>query len=234
MDTINSIPDRTDATDLAACTTYSVAELMRLESLIASISARIVKTSHELLDEEIRTSIQDICQNLGMTQGGLLEVSPNSPIVRVSHAWFDIGVTPVSEDINLAEIFPWSYQNLIRNRHTVAISNVDALTAEAVTDQESLAALGIKSSLTMPLYIAHRIHHLINVGSLYNEKVWQKELIARLRLVGETFLSALRRRKRSVWRDDLCTADGREIKLMSSNPEAARCGESGEHLFSPP
>ncbi len=195
MDTIIFIPDSIDTTDPATCRTYSVEELMRLESLISSISARIVKTSHELLDEEILTSIQDICQNLGMNQGGLLEVSPTSPIVRVSHAWYDKGVTPVSEDINLAEIFPWSYQILVRNGHTVAISSVDALPAKATIDQQSLVALGIKSALTIPLYIANRIHHFINVGSLYEEKVWQKELVARLRLVGETFLSALRRRE---------------------------------------
>ncbi len=195
MDTIIFIPDSIDNTDPAVCTTYSAEELTRLESLISSISARIVRASHELLDEEIFVSIQEICQNLGMTQGGLLEVSPTSPIVRVSHAWYDKGVKLISEDTNLAEIFPWSDQNLIRNGHTVAISSVDALPAEAATDQQALVALRVKSSLTIPLYIANRIHHFINVGSLYEEKVWQKERIARIRLVGEIFLCALRRRE---------------------------------------
>jgi PAS domain S-box-containing protein len=175
-------------------TTPREAEFIRLEALITTISARMVKASPENLDAEIIRSLQEIFQLLEINRGALLEVAEDSPIVKISHAWYDTGVEPISTEINLAELFPWVYQQLVGQGKPFVMTNIDELPPEAVVDRQTQLRLGTKSALSIPLAIGGRIHHIIAVHTLKKERSWPEIFIARLRLMGEIFVSALERR----------------------------------------
>jgi PAS domain S-box-containing protein len=172
----------------------SVADSRPLESLISEISARVVKVSAEALDGEILRSLREVLLPLGVDRGGLLEVCEDSPVVKVSHAWYDEGVAQVSGEINLAELFPWSYQQLVVQGQTVAMASRDDLPPEADVDRQSHVLLGTRSALTIPLFIGQRVHHLVAVNAQKAERAWPAEVITHLRLLGEIFVSALQRR----------------------------------------
>lgn len=167
----------------------------RLELLIPTVSARILKASSDDLDETIHFSLQEIIQLLKLGRGGLLEVSDGICKVRVSHAWFDTDVEVVPGEIDLSQLFPWSYRQLVGHRKTVSITSLDSLPAEAKTDKESFVQMGVQSSLTIPLLIGERVHHLIVVHAVKQEWSWTEPFITSLRLLGEIFVSALERRE---------------------------------------
>lgn len=163
--------------------------------LISSISARLVKVSSEDLDAEILRSLAECLQPLGVERGGLLHVDKGSPIVRVSHAWYAEGVDQVSNEINLAEWFPWSYRQIVVQGNIVNLPDCSNLPAEAEVDRQSFAQMGARSSLTIPLFIGDRVHHIIAVHALGVQRQWPDEFIMHLRLLGEIFVSALQRRE---------------------------------------
>lgn len=166
----------------------------QLEHFVPVVSARILKASPDVLDEVIHFSLQEIIKLLKLGRGGLLEVSEGFCKVRVSHAWYDTDVEVVSNEIDLSQLFPWSYQQVVRDHKTVAITSLDSLPAEAATDKQTFVQMGVKSSLTIPLLIGQRVHHVIAVHALKQESNWPEPFITTLRLLGEIFVSALERR----------------------------------------
>jgi GAF domain-containing protein len=155
----------------------------------------MVKVANKDLDAEILRALRDALEPLGVDRGGLLEVVEGSPAVKVSHIWFGEGIEPISGDLNLVEIFPWSYQHIIVQGQDNVLERLADLPPEAEVDRRSLIQMGIKSALTLPLFIGRRVHYLITVNALYAECAWPEEVIEHLRLLGEIFVSALRRRK---------------------------------------
>lgn len=184
--------------------------------LIASISARLVKVSAENLDAEIVRSLKEALQPLGVDRGGLLGLDEESQFLNVSHAWYDDGIPHVSEDINLAELFPCAYRELVVEGRTVAVSSFDDIPVEAEVDRQSHELLGMKSRVTIPLFIGDRVHHLLTVDSLKTECDWHEDVIAHLRLLGEIFVSALQRREAD---DSLCQSPKR-LDLAASSADA--------------
>lgn len=162
---------------------------------VSEISARMLKVANEGLDAEILSALKEALEPLGVDRGGLLEVFDGSPVVKVSHIWYGEGVDPVSGELNLVELFPWSYQHIIVQGKDKVVERVEDLPPEAEVDKQSLTYMGIKSALTLPLFIGQRVHCLISVNVLSAECAWPKEIIEHLRLLGEIFVSALQRRE---------------------------------------
>jgi len=165
--------------------TLGEAEFSRLEALITAISARMVKASPETLDVEINRSLQEMFQLLEINRGGLLEVAEDSPIVKISHAWYDEGLESISTEINLAELLPWTYQLLVGQGKPFVMTSIDKLPPEVAIDRQTHLRLGTKSALSIPLAIGGRIHHIIAVHTLKKERSWSETFISRLRLMGE-------------------------------------------------
>jgi len=185
--------------------------------LLSTISARLVRSPNEVLDDEIQQAIREGLKPLGVDRGGLLEVVQGSPIVRVSHVWYDEGVEQVSTEVNLAAMFPWSYQKLVVEGRTLAVEDCSALPAEAEQDRESHRLLGNLSTLTIPLFIGDRVHHLVTVDAHQAKREWPDEMVTNLLLLGEIFVSALQRRDA-----DLALSQTRDrLDLAAASADAA-------------
>jgi len=195
MENIIHIPDWSKENEGSFFHPYSVESLLRLEGQIAAISARMVKTVPELLDQEINSSLETLLHAVNVERVGLLEIDDKQPQARVAYASYAEGIEAVSGEIDLAELFPWSYQCLVKKRKTLAIARIAGLPQEAELDRQSFGSMKVKSSLAIPLCTSDRVHHIIVVHSLDREVIWQQEFIVRLRLVGEIFISALRQRE---------------------------------------
>ncbi|MBN1142023.1 MAG: sigma 54-interacting transcriptional regulator [Deltaproteobacteria bacterium] len=168
-------------------------ELVNLQILTAAISARIVQVSSEDLNSEILHALKEVFVLLGVDRGGLLEVSENSLVVKISHAWYDEGVDEVSREINHVDLFPWAFEKIIVRGETLVLVNLEDLPEQANVDRQSYEFFRIKSALTIPLFIGSRVHHLFVVNSLKRERDWPSGIISSLRLLGEIFVSALHR-----------------------------------------
>ncbi len=169
--------------------------LADLQKLTAEISARLVRSSSESLDDDIMLSLAEALPALKADRGGLLSVNNGSPIAQIAYAWYAEGVTKVPRYMNLIDHFPWGYQTLVIQQRVMSIASLDDYPPEADIDRRTHEGIGTKSILSVPLMIGSRVHHVLTLHSLEKERRWSAEIVDQVRLIGEIFVSALQRRE---------------------------------------
>jgi formate hydrogenlyase transcriptional activator len=169
-------------------------ERIRFESLLNDISARFVMMDTAEIDQGIEKALQQIAEIFHGDRCGILEVQPEKKFARVSYAWYAEGIQRVPGDINLEPLFPWSYEMLVEQGQSVYFSNLEELPPEAKKDRHSLAAMGVRSALAIPLFIGKSVQYIITFQNMLRENVSIKQHSERLQLLGEIFVHALMRR----------------------------------------
>jgi PAS domain S-box-containing protein len=167
---------------------------LRFETLLAELSARLVRLSPSEVDREIEQALGLVMDFFRADRCGLIKVYPDRKSARVTHAHYAEGIEQVSPDIELAVLFPWYYHVLVEQGQHNSISRLSELPEEAEKDRQSLAAMGTRSVLAIPLFIEEGIGHLIVIHTVREERVWPKEHFPQMRLLGEIFVNALARR----------------------------------------
>lgn len=169
--------------------------LITLQKLAIRISARMVRSTIDSLDEDIMQYLMQLAVMLDVERAGLIEVSEDSPMVNVAYAWYSNGAKQVPRDINLAEVFPLAYETLVKRRQVFSITRLSDFPPEGHVDKKAHELIGTKSILSIPLMIGRRVHHVLTVHDLRNERLWTDDVVSQIRLFGEIFVSALQRRE---------------------------------------
>ncbi len=167
---------------------------IEFETLITDVSARLINTSPSEVDREIEITLALVRDFFQVDRCVLCSIRSNREFVWVTHGSYAEGFEPVSGDINLADLFPWSYKRLIiQGRHT-NVTSIDELPPDAETERNSWSAMSIRSAMTVPLSIAGQVSCIIVLNALQEERSWPEEYVPRLRLLGEILINTLERR----------------------------------------
>ena len=167
---------------------------LRFEAFISDLSARFVRLSPGEVDQEIERALQKEMDFFQGDRCGLIEVHADRKLTRVTHASYVEGIPRVPRDINLAELFPWQMEQLTYRGEPVGVERLADFPPEAEKDRESARAMGIKSMLTVPVFIGERVAYHMTIQTVRQERSWPKEYIPRLRLLAEIFVNALVRK----------------------------------------
>lgn len=171
---------------------------LHFETFLSDLSARFVKLEPEEIDGEIELALNRLAEFFGVDRCGLVEVDREKNLAYLTHAWYAEGIERVGDEVNLQSLFPWSFERLVIQGEVIRVPNVAMLPPEAETDSASFSIMGVKSSLTLPLFMGKRVHYLLVLNNIGREIPWPDEYIPRLRLLGETFVNALARKKSEV------------------------------------
>jgi transcriptional regulator with GAF, ATPase, and Fis domain len=188
--------------------------LTELQKLTAEISARLIRSSSESLDGDITQILAEVIPALQADRGGLISVDNGSPVAHVAYVWYGDGAPEVSRNINLAEHFPWAYQTMVVRQSVLSIPSLADFPPEADVDRRSHEAIGTRSILSIPLMIGRRVHHVLVLHSIKEERNWPAEVAVQVRLIGEIFVSALQRREAELVLKD--TNDRLELAARSA------------------
>jgi PAS domain S-box-containing protein len=165
-----------------------------IERLLLSISARILKASHEELEAVVRDCLRQVLEALQMDRGALCKVEQECSRVIVSHKWYAPGAELLLERVNLAEQMPWSYEQLVVQGRTLIKTGVESMPPEATLDRAAFVRLNIKTALAMPLSLDGRVHHILVVHATRKPVLLPLPLVPQLRLLGEILVNAIERR----------------------------------------
>jgi PAS domain S-box-containing protein len=170
---------------------------MRFETMIADLSASVLRAPDNEIDRIIEQGLARVAVFFGAERIAIMSVDTARKSVHVTHAYYAEGVAGVSPDVELAALFPWSYEEHITRRNSVNVTatQMAQFPPEADQDRRSWEAMGVRSNLTIPLITGDRVEHLICIQSMHEERVWPDEYISRLRLLGEIFINALHRKR---------------------------------------
>jgi PAS domain S-box-containing protein len=164
------------------------------EEMLSELSARFMASTFDQVDSEIDNALRQIMEFFQVDLCALLEVQKDRPFVRISHAVYGEGVEQIPKDINLVELYPWTYQKLMRGE-LINITRMEDYPEEALIDRQSNLAMGTLSRLAFPVAVDGLISRIITIHQRHRPQAWPEEYIPRLRLLGEILVNALERRR---------------------------------------
>jgi formate hydrogenlyase transcriptional activator len=170
------------------------AEQLRFEMLLAELSSRLLKVPPDDVDREIGHALCEVAEFFKADRCAILGVRPEDRYISVTHVFYGNGTKRVPPDLNLAELFPWSYERFVIQRLPHVSSGPEDLPSEAEQDRKSCIALGTMSRMIVPIVTGNAVRHLINVQTTHKRRTWPEEYIPRVRAIGEILVNAIERR----------------------------------------
>ena len=168
-------------------------ELLRFEALAAELTTRLAGAPGDRVDMEVDRGLEQILAFFDVDICGIFDVVRDKKQSYLRHVAGVPGIPLLSTTMDYARAFPWKSQCLVRFGKVFAMNRVSDFPAEATVDRESIQAMGIRSSLDIPIRIGGQILHVFGLGCSRRERTWPEEYIPRLRLLGQAFASALSR-----------------------------------------
>ncbi|MCS7260744.1 MAG: PAS domain S-box protein, partial [Anaerolineae bacterium] len=183
-------------------------EQLHFEHLLVDILARFVAPSQHDFEQRVHQALGLIGHHMQVDRITLVELSPDVQL-RAVYRWTAAGVPSPPFDPS-PERYPYVFER-IRCGEVVRFSRTDELPDEAATDRESFLMIGDRSFLVVPLRSGERLLGSIALSCSHSERSWPDELVQRLVLLGQVFLTALAR-----WRADQALRESeRRFRLMA-------------------
>ena len=162
----------------------SLAERLRFERLLSSLSAAFSHLSAADFDREVQGGLRQVVDFLGVDRGSLIEFSRDGTTARswAIEEWMDVGE------------FPWMTARL-RSGDVVRFAQLEALPDEAAVDRRSYLSNRVKPQVAVPLLVSGIVVGGLVFGTVGAERARSDELIEQLHLLGEVFANALSRKQ---------------------------------------
>lgn len=162
----------------------SLAERLRFEKLLSSLSTAFSHLAAGDFDREIQRGLHQIVEFLGVDRGSLIEFSRDGSTARswAIEEWMDAGE------------FPWMTARLQRG-DTVSFSQLENFPDEAAVDRRSYLAHRVKPQVAVPLLAGGTVVGGLVFSAIGAERAGSGELAQQLHLLGEVFANALSRKQ---------------------------------------
>jgi signal transduction histidine kinase len=161
--------------------------------LVAWLSSRFVNLPSAEIEREIEAALQRVLVFFDLDRAALLKVEPGRQIAQVV---LRLKSTDAPEPLQFSCTgpLPWLYRAVVERGETVAIASLDDMPDAAGVDRDVLRHHGIKSFLLIPLMAADSVEYVLTFGSQRQERLRTAANAARLRLLGEVFVGAMKRK----------------------------------------
>jgi signal transduction histidine kinase len=162
----------------------SLAERLRFEKLLSTLTASFSDLSALDFDREIQAALHRIVGFLGVDRGSLIEFSRDGGTSRswAIEEWMDV------------DAFPWLRAQLEQG-DTVSVSRLEELPLEAAVDRQSYLAHRVKPQVAVPLLVGGAVLGGLVFSAVGAERARSEELMQQLHLLGEVFANVLSRRQ---------------------------------------
>ena len=155
-----------------------------------SIGAAYAETNVTNVDAAIHEAQRCIVEALDLDGSTLFERSDDGDL-RGTHGWWRPDVPAPPARMSARESFPWMLPKLLAGE-LVCLSSADEL-PDGV-DRASFRRFDLKSTVVVPLSLAHRIVGVVSFGVMRSERQWPPEVLQRLCLAAGMFVGMLARR----------------------------------------
>jgi len=164
----------------------SLAERVRFEKLLSSLSTALSELSAGDFNQEVQRALHRVVDFLGVARGSLIEFSRDG---STTHSW------AIEEWMDVGE-FPWMTARLQRG-DVVSFSELEKLPDEAAVDRQSYLAHRVKPQTAVPLLAGGIVVGglVFSTGDAERSRSDEVLLMQQLHLLGEVFANALSRKQ---------------------------------------
>jgi hypothetical protein len=165
-----------------------------IEKVISKISADFINISPDSTDKKINRALSEIGEFAGVDRTYMFLTNEDGTLMSNTHEWCKKGIGPQMEHLQKVPVnsLPW-FEKKIKDLETVYIPDIALLPPEADTEKNHFTEQGIKSLVVVPIVFRESLFGFLGFDSVRAEKKWIDEDIRLLKILGEIFLSAIRR-----------------------------------------
>jgi PAS domain S-box-containing protein len=171
----------------------SLVERLSFEKLLSGLSAEFISMPEDQFDVNIGHGLRRVAEFLKMDRVTLSELSPDKTEFTSRFSWTTEGTTPIPTNLKAADL-PWWRLPLLRGE-LVFVSDLNDLPEDALPEREYFRRLGNMSAATVPLMVGGEIDGVISFVTTKRRVTWTKDLLNQIRVLGEVFWNALRRKR---------------------------------------
>jgi PAS domain S-box-containing protein len=171
-------------------------ERIRFEDLIATISTKFINLPIAEIDENINEALQTMGQFVGIERTYVFQFTPDRTTMNCTHEWYAEGYQAIMNHFQgiPLESIPWG-MNQLQRLEPVHIPRINDLPPEAQAERQLIQSINaVQSLLMVPLVCQGEVVGLLGLDSIKEEKVWNQDIVALLRMIGEIFANAFERR----------------------------------------
>jgi transcriptional regulator with GAF, ATPase, and Fis domain len=167
--------------------------LLSFEKLLSRISTELINLPGSEIDGKIRKGLEAVVKFLGVERGTVFEFSADKLKMNRTHSWTEEGILSSPERYT-TEGLPWTAKKLQKG-DLILVEKIDDLPAEAAVDKQLLQEYRIKSAIMVPMMAGGSILGSVVVSTITRETVWPRQLLDRLKVIGDIFAGALARKE---------------------------------------
>jgi PAS domain S-box-containing protein len=168
-----------------------------LERIVTEISTEFINLSPENIDEGINCALVKIGQFVQVDRSYVFLFHENEKKMDNTHEWCAEGVEPQIDNLQGLpfNVVPW-WMAKIAGLENIYMHRVADLPLEAASEKEILEAQDIQSLIVVPLIYGGDAIGFLGFDSVRRERDWSQDTIALLRMVGDVFANAIKRKER--------------------------------------
>jgi PAS domain S-box-containing protein len=170
----------------------------RLEfgKLISSVSAKLAGFKPQQFKEVTDLVLKKIGEFAGVDRCYIVLFSDGRASPRDIHVWRASGMAKIHIDDRgfSFDSFPWVMGKLKKLEH-IRILNIRDLPSSAKAEREVFERFDIDSLLVIPVACESRLIGCLGFTSSNDKRMWNDDIIALLRMLGESFANAYERKK---------------------------------------
>ena len=194
-----------------------------LERLIMTVSTHFINLAPDQIDQGIHHALELIGKFASVDRSYLFLFSENGKRMDNTHEWCAQGITSQIErlkEIDVEKALPW-FAKVIRRRETLYVPRVADLPPEADAERKEFQLEGIQSLLIVPMLYGSNLVGFLGFDSVQTEKSWTEDIVTLLKIAGEIFTNALKRKRVE---EDLRTSRESAHGLARENATVAEIG----------
>jgi PAS domain S-box-containing protein len=165
---------------------------LEFERLLSDLSRTFISLPDDEVDSNVERAMARIGAFLDIDRIGLFEMSDTRTEIALKHLWNAPGVMKPSPVVTTQDQ-PWWTKQVLQGEISLA-STLDDLPAEAASEKEYLRQRGVVSAASIPLNVGGEITGAISFITVNRQLTWTDDLIGQLRVVGDIFSNALKRK----------------------------------------
>ena len=170
-------------------------DLIRLKGIIAEFSAAMLNASSGDVDSVIDGALRRLLEFFEADQCNLFHYIPQTGALFITHRQYNEGVAPSPIGVDLSKTVPWGLEKVMKQGEVLSINRTNDKPDIALEDKKADMKYGARSHLTVPIPVGGAICYAISLVTHKHERVWPEEYIPRLRLLGESIVGALERKR---------------------------------------
>jgi transcriptional regulator with GAF, ATPase, and Fis domain len=162
--------------------------------LLTNISSRLIMAAPSQADDEVRASIQSVCEYIEADRTSVLWIDPESMAVEIAYGW-SVADIPLLSNINLTE-FPKGTEKVLRGE-SLCINDVAELPDDWREEGKRFSELGMKSFVAVPLMADGQVVGVSTYTHLNEKRVFLDQDLADLRVISDLLANYILRLRSS-------------------------------------